>query len=296
MLTITGPGPLWTSTRAEPRQPALDAVPDRVRALRARRGAPLRRTVDRYLLWNEPNQPGWLQPQNACVRGVCTPVAPHLYRGAGARGDAADPRRRPRHARSLIGELAPIGKPPRTANAGVAPLPFLRALGCVDADVPAAPRRALRAASSPPTRDSLRLSPASGAATRPTSRNPNRDEAQFADLGRLFAVLDRLTRQAPADRSRGADVHLTEFGYQTSPPDHAIGVTLRASRRATCSRPPTSPGSSAACASLSFYQWEDEPVIYARARHEGLLRLAERAALLRRARRSRRSRRSRRRS
>ena len=41
--------------------------------------APLPR-VSAWSVWNEPNQPGWLQPQFSCVRRRCTPVSPHVYR------------------------------------------------------------------------------------------------------------------------------------------------------------------------------------------------------------------------
>ena len=82
MLTITGPGPLWTSSRAEQAQPALEAVDEGLRGLLARRRDALRDQVDRYLIWNEPNQQGWLQPQWECDsrRRNCKPVSPHLYR------------------------------------------------------------------------------------------------------------------------------------------------------------------------------------------------------------------------
>ena len=55
-------------------------------------------------------------------------------------------------------------------------------------------------------------------------------------------------------------MHLTEFGYQTSPPDHAIGVTLAQQTRYLQQasylawRRPRVRG-------LSFYQWDDEPVL-----------------------------------
>ena len=40
-------------------------------------------------------------------------------------------------------------------------------------------------------------------------------------------MLDRLTRMGRIVAPRRKfDVHLTEFGYQTSPPDHEVGVSL----------------------------------------------------------------------
>ena len=35
--------------------------------------------MDRYLIWNEPNQKGWLQPQWERVSGRYQPVSPHIY-------------------------------------------------------------------------------------------------------------------------------------------------------------------------------------------------------------------------
>ena len=64
--------------------------------------------VNRYLLWNEPNQKGWLQPQWQKQGKTWTPVSPHIYRGlvnaAVPAVKAADP-----GSEIVIGELAPIG-------------------------------------------------------------------------------------------------------------------------------------------------------------------------------------------
>ena len=63
----------------------------------------------------------------------------------------------------------------------------------------------------------------------PEDPNPDRDQAQIGDLPRLFAVLDRLTRAGRIGApGRRFDVYLTEFGYQTSPPDHGVGIIARA--------------------------------------------------------------------
>ncbi len=93
-----------------------------------------RTQVDRYLLWNEPNQQGWLQPQWQCnsKRRNCTPVAPHVYRSlvraAEPQVHAADP-----GSEVVMGELAPIGDSPISANTPIKPLIFMREMGCVDA-------------------------------------------------------------------------------------------------------------------------------------------------------------------
>ena len=71
MLTVSGPGP-GGPVRPDKRRFAAFAG-----AVASRYGA----DVDRYIIWNEPNLPSWLQPQAKCTRRGCTPVAPHLYRG-----------------------------------------------------------------------------------------------------------------------------------------------------------------------------------------------------------------------
>ena len=66
MLTITGPGPVWASptpAKHNPRwKPQATDYADFARAVATRYGT----QVDRYLIWNEPNQQGWLQPQWQC--------------------------------------------------------------------------------------------------------------------------------------------------------------------------------------------------------------------------------------
>ena len=82
MLSVTGPGPLWTSLAPQRRNPRYKPSP-RLFAQFARAVATrYRDRVDRYLIWNEPNVAGWLEPQQTCVaRRVCFPASPHIYRG-----------------------------------------------------------------------------------------------------------------------------------------------------------------------------------------------------------------------
>ena len=132
MLTVTGPGPLWTSR--SPSAGNFRSKPDAVKfaafatAVAKRYGD----RVDRYILWNEPNLSQWLQPQSSCSKGRCTPVAPHLYRdlvrAAYPAIRAADP-----GAQVLAGALAPRGYDVKRNNDTPRPLAFLRAMGCVDA-------------------------------------------------------------------------------------------------------------------------------------------------------------------
>ncbi|MGZ6709103.1 MAG: hypothetical protein ACXVFN_19450, partial [Solirubrobacteraceae bacterium] len=79
ILSVTGPGPLWASaspSRGQARdKPRPDLFGQVAAAVARRYGA----VVDTYVLWNEPNLPLWLQPQNTCSGRRCTPYAPHLY-------------------------------------------------------------------------------------------------------------------------------------------------------------------------------------------------------------------------
>jgi hypothetical protein len=222
-LTITGPGPLWTSGSPRLGRPAHRPSP---RAYAAFATAVARRygaLVDRYILWNEPNLATWLQPQARCSRGRCTPVAPHLYRGlvraAYPAVKAADP-----GAQVVIGALAPRGQEPRRANSSARPLAFLRALGCRTARFTRSgvgACRGFRAA----TADGVAIHPY-GLLSPPERGLAHRDDVNLAKLGALADTLDRLQRRrALRAATRRLGIYLDEYGYQTNPPDRIAGVS-----------------------------------------------------------------------
>ena len=253
MLTVTGPGPLWTSGAPARQNARWEPSPTEFGRFAHAVAARYRDQVDRYLVWNEPNQPGWLQPQNACVGRVCTPVAPHLYRAlvraAVPQIHTADP-----GSQVLLGELAPVGSPLHSRSSPIAPLPFLRAMACVDARY-----RPLHggpcAGFKPAAADAFGYHP-HPKLHAPDQPNPNRDEAQIADLGRLLGVLDRLKGRLDAP----GGVYLTEFGYQTSPPDLVSGISLPLQAR-YLQQASYIAWRNPRIRSLSFYQWDDEPVL-----------------------------------
>jgi hypothetical protein len=258
MLTVTGPGPAWTARSADGLTEPDPALYGRfVRDVATRYGD----VVDRYLVWNEPNIPGWLMPQWDCRGRRCALAAPHIYRrlvrAAVPAVRAVDP-----SAQVLMGELAPIGESRGIrSSTRIAPLPFLRAMACVDERyrrIRGGRCRGFR----PATADAIGYHP-HGVRNAPDRPNRDRDEAQMADLPRLFKVLDRLTRSKrlkPA-RSKRFDVHLTEFGYQTSPPDHATGITL-AQQALYLQQAAYVAWRHPRVRSLVHYQWLDEPVHY----------------------------------
>jgi hypothetical protein len=277
MLTVTGPGPLWTSSRpglGNPRwEPSARHFADFARAVATRYGD----RVDRYLLWNEPNLRPWLEPQWRCrrvgrraatPRGTVRPFRTHacepygatvyrrLVRAAGPAIEDADP-----GAEVVIGELAPIARGRAGISRQVAPLLWLRGLGCVD-DKYRPLRTGMCRGFRPASGDALGYHP-HPVLRAPDERNPNRDEAQMADLSRLARVLDRLTsaRRIRTPGGRRLDLHLTEFGYQTAPPDNGVGIPLPTHARwlqqaaYEAWRHPRVLG-------LTHYQWDDEPAVW----------------------------------
>ncbi len=224
ILAVTGSGPVWAS-----RRPALDDPrykPD-PRLFGQFAGAVAERygpRVDRYLIWNEPNIPGWLRPQQRCSAGRCVLESPHLYRELFRFGARAI-RHRDRAAQVMIGTLAPRGTRAHSDDSRVRPLAFIRAMGCVTAKYRRDRKGRCRTAR-PVRADAFAYHP-HPILRAPDERAPNRDDAAIADLGRLEAVLDSTTRAGIVKPVSGRvfDIHLTEFGYQTNPPDAHVGVS-----------------------------------------------------------------------
>ena len=221
-LTVTGPGPVWTSSAPKKRKGAYKPRSGMYRsfatAVAKRYGA----QVNRYILWNEPNISTWLAPQATCKRGRCTPVAPNLYRSlvraAYPAVKAADP-----GSQVIVGALSPRGQRLRSANTVMRPLLFLRRLGCRN-------DRFLRIRSGACkkfkrlTGDGFAIHPYSGRLP-PQRSHPNPDDVALASVPRLTRTLDRLQAVAalkPTTRRFG--IYIDEYAYQTNPPDKAGGV------------------------------------------------------------------------
>ena len=177
--------------------------------------------VDLWAIWNEPNLFSWLAPQRS-RSGV--PLSPSIYRAlylAGWRGLSDTG-----HAGDtiLLGELMPLGA--RSRNR-VPPLEFLREMACLSSRYrPYRGRAARRRGCS----GGVGRIPTSGIAYHPyTPRGGprvgvRRNEASIGSLGRITRVTDAIARRG---RLRGGlPVWVTEFGFQTNPPDpfqHPIG-------------------------------------------------------------------------
>ncbi|WP_249010318.1 hypothetical protein [Conexibacter sp. DBS9H8] len=271
---LTGPAPRWATTAQPPGTNALAAkdaggfLPSAA-AFRAfvtaagRRydghdsppgaaGHPLPR-VSFWSVWNEPNQPGWLAPQQNPVTGH--PLAPAVYRslvdafwaGMAASGHT------PASDTLLVGELAPEGcvtgvpcafAPLGPGYAATPPLPFLDDLYCATpvgaGQYQPLSGAAARAAGCPANPVASRfvaahpgLFAATGFAEHPYSFSlpPNVPFAAPADSGFVpLASLPKLTSALDGifnayGVNRRPPLYLTEYGYVTNPPNPDYHVT-----------------------------------------------------------------------
>jgi hypothetical protein len=261
-FNVTAPGPLWAMSPGAPSAryadhwaPSSTAFEAFVQAVGTRysgryvppgASGPLPR-VSFWSIWNEPNQPGWLAPQWVTSGNGRAMEAPVLYRAYVDAAFAALSRtgHGPRTDTLLLGELAPegcvAGLPciyPRDSWP-IPPLPFLRTLYCVAADYQPLSGTAAAAVACPRSgpRDQFVLAHpgvfrATGFAHHPYSfflapeaRMANAQFAPLANLGRLETALDSIFGAYGVHRH--LPVYLTEYGYETYPPNPYRGVSLR---------------------------------------------------------------------
>ncbi|HYZ30012.1 MAG TPA: hypothetical protein VE570_13200 [Thermoleophilaceae bacterium] len=185
----------------------------------SKKGNPLP-AVRLWTTWNEPNHPSFLLPQSERTRGGrWRDVAPHVYR---AMHEAAynSLKRVDQQNQVLIGGLSSRGASRPGPERNIPPLRFVRDLACVDQN--------LQPLNDPACRDFHPLQ-ADGFAYHPYSFEaaPNvvyggPDTAHLGDLGRLTDLLHQLH-----DKGRittALPLYLTEFGYESNPPDTGRGV------------------------------------------------------------------------
>jgi hypothetical protein len=259
---ISAPGPLWAMARHAPSAryadhwaPSAQDFGLFAHALGARYSgsysaspgaSPLPR-VNFWSIWNEPNQPGWLAPQWASVPGAAVLESPALYRGYvdAAWSGLAQTGHTPAHDTILVGELAPEGSegPRLTFATATPPLPFLRALYCVDSAYRPLRGAAAAALACPQSGDpgafvagNPGLFDATGFGHHPYSfflppdvSLPDPNFAPLADLGRLERALDAAF--AAYGVSRRVPLWLTEYGYETNPPKPFKSVSVRLQSR-----------------------------------------------------------------
>jgi hypothetical protein len=194
-----------------------------------------------WSIWNEPNQPGWLAPQWRTFGGRQVPNSPRLYRlYANAAFTALYFSRHVTGSDTiLIGELAPEGYDTPGFYTAMTPMPFLRALYCLDRGYRPLRGRAATALGCPAggsraafVQANPALFLAGGFAHHPyyflhapwvSSADAN--FAPLANLGRLERGLDRAFGAYAV--ARRLPIYLTEYGYQSDPPDPYVIVTAQ---------------------------------------------------------------------
>lgn len=206
-------------------------------------GPPLPR-VDHWEIWNEPNQGAWLAPQHTVRtvggRRIWLPTSPRTYRRLADRMYAGLQATGHGNDTILLGATAPKGSTDRGISRPMNPQLFIRELYCVDRNNQAY-RGSAAAARGCPTSDPVAKLPqahpvlfhASGFSHHPYEltfapgrRSPGAGDYTMANLGRLSRTLRFafLRYGQPVPRG-GVPIYLSEYGYQTNPPDR-IGVSL----------------------------------------------------------------------
>ena len=255
---LTAPGPLWAMAPHAPAAkyadhwaPSAQAFGSFVTAVGARYGGhytppggsgPLPR-VSFWSVWNEANQQGWLTPQWQAVGGRTVMESAGLYRAYADAAFAAlgQTGHRPGTDTILVGELAPEGSvhPTYDYRDAIPPLPFLLGVYCVDSSYRPLTGAAAGDIGCPAggnTAKFVAAHPALFWATglghhpysfflAPSASMSDPGFAPLADLGRLERELDAIFSTYGV--SRKLPLYLTEYGYETYPPNPWRGVSLR---------------------------------------------------------------------
>jgi len=253
LLSVAGPAPAWATAgqRCEdaPGRGCGEGVfrPDPREFERFVEAAGRRYPrVRMWSIWNEPNYPSSLKPvwedNGPVTEEQMVPAAPRHYRelvdaawsGLKASGHSDD--------RILIGETAARGgKNPRKLGNAMMPAEFARELYCVDEGFEPWSGTSARERGCPETaqqRSAFRsehpglfrsqgwahhpYSLARGRWRLPTWRHELADNVAIGNLSHLTRTLDRSA--AAWEGGTRKSLWITEYGYQTTPPDPVAGV------------------------------------------------------------------------
>ncbi len=240
---VTGPGPAWAMGKAPKSQrkykktwnPRKREFYKFVKAVGRRYdgsfhdendGGPVIPRVSFWSIYNEPNQQGWLTPQ---YKGT-TPWSPVMYRDLWYSGRTALDATGHQGDVVLIGETAPLGTNNHNPASPIYPKKFIREFFCVNAHgqrytgAAARRRRCSTLRRITPLRYFAWAHHPYTKRLAPTRRSPNRDAITMANIGELPRLLQNIgaKRDATARKNLAA---LTEFGYETKPPDPFSGVS-----------------------------------------------------------------------
>jgi hypothetical protein len=170
--------------------------------------------VDIFTIWNEPNHPGFLAPQWTTENGHLVPHSADIYRAMVRAAYPAIKAVAP-NARVLIGATS-SGGATQPGHSGVTPMKFLRRFACVDDRWRPITTGSCAGFTTIPG-DGWSHHPYS-LRTLPDAIPHDPDKLPVANTASLLGALHRLVvagRLAPANQ----DLYMTEYGYETSPPD-----------------------------------------------------------------------------
>ena len=234
-FNVTPPGPPWSRGRA-PRglrdvvkrawKPKAGEFAKFVEAVGRRFSGRYRdendngATIPRVSFWsllNESNQGGWLSPQYERGR----PRSPAMARELFLRGRAALDRTGHGRDTILFGETAPLGSSNRNQTSPIGPKRFYRELLCqsrrghrCNLFDKYGPIRATGIAHHPYTKN-----------VSPLQRHSHPDSITMANASQLAELVDVLASRTK-NVARGLPVYMTEFGFETNPPDPFSGVPI----------------------------------------------------------------------
>ncbi len=180
-----------------------------------------------WSIYNEPNQPGWLTPQ----WDGNTPAAPQLYRNLWYYGRSALDQTGHKDDVVLIGETAPLGNKHVSDVSPIHPKLFMREFFCTDAagtplrGSSASRRNCSTLKKITPFRYTAWAHHPYTKKLAPTKKDSDRDSITMANIGELPALLAR-TKVEKAGLAALNLAALTEFGYESNPPDPYSGVSL----------------------------------------------------------------------
>src|SRR3954470_6997714 len=246
---VTPPGPRWTQAKANDPANQRAWKPDmrqfgRFYQAVAKRftgtyhdeneGKGLLPRVSWWGIGNEPNQGGWLMPQARKIGRHLVPTSPAIYRDLLVAGANALIRTGHNMDTVNMGETAPLGVAPQSERRPLRPALFLRELFCLDGRYRPYRGSAAKARNCKSVKKLSILKKLPGLVyahhpytkkTSPLKKDKSRDAITIANLSALPKLLDKIASKTKLIPS-GMPVVLTEFGWETSPPDNLNGISI----------------------------------------------------------------------
>jgi hypothetical protein len=188
--------------------------------------------VNFWAIYNEPNQGGWLSPQYERRGSKVIPWAPVMYRELYYYGRAA--LQQTGHERDIIlaGETAPLGSGQQNPKSPIRPKKFIKELFCLNSS-------GRRYTGADATRRQCKLLAKIGKwnftawahhpytkKLAPTARDRHRDSITMANVAELSTLLNQVGATTGYLAPANNPTMMTEFGYESNPPDPFSGVSL----------------------------------------------------------------------